>query len=109
MKDLREYTVRTADKMGESAMCLTLFTDEYKKDVGALIQFALAIMMDKPIYLNVKKGTRLPEKVRRVADGIEYFSDTADAMASTTRLLEQAMGVDLSKLKKEKVDPFRKN
>jgi hypothetical protein len=90
-KDLEEYTEKVAKQMGESAICLTLFTEKYSRDPAALIQFALAIMMDKPIYLNVEKGTNVPERVRRLADGIEYFSDPLDAMESTKRLLAQAM------------------
>jgi hypothetical protein len=77
-QDLIEYTEKIAQKMGQSAVCLSLFTDNYKKSPESLLQFAVAIMQDKPIYLLVRQGTEIPEKVRRVADGIEYF-DSLDA------------------------------
>ena len=99
MRDLEEYAERTAAKMGESAMCLTLFTDSYIKDIGATIQMACAIMMDKPIYLCVERGTPVPEKIKRIADGIEYFDGKEDAMRASRVLLEKAME-DLKKVKK---------
>lgn len=91
MRDLEEYTERTAAKMGESAMCLTLFTDSYTKDIGATIQMACAIMMDKPIYLCVEKGTKVPEKIKKIADGIEYFDGKEDAMRASRVLIEKAI------------------
>ncbi len=68
-----EYVEDLVSKMGSSAFVLSLFTEDYKEGIDSLLQFALALMLDKPLYLLVKAGTAIPEKVRRVADGIEYF------------------------------------
>lgn len=78
--------------MGQSAFCLNIFTDDYKKGIDSLLQFAVAIMLDKPIFLLVPHGVAIPEKVKLMADGIEYFEmgnkeSTHDA---TMKLMQQA-------------------
>lgn len=73
--DLEKYVEGMAGQMGDSAICLSLFTEDYKKGLDSMLQFAVAIMLDKPIFLLVKKGTAVPEKVKKLADGIEFFDE----------------------------------
>lgn len=91
--DLEKWIVGMADRMGESAICLSIFTDDYKKGIDSLLQFAVAVMLDKPIFLLVQEGTTIPERVKRVADGIEFYKRDADGSSlkeASTRLLRQA-------------------
>lgn len=90
--DLEKYVNGVTRQMGESAIVLSLFTDDYKKGLDAMIQFSLAIMLDKPIFLLVKKGTVVPDKVKKLADGIEFFDehDKVSFEKATRRLLQLA-------------------
>ena len=91
-KSLVDYVERTAKALKESAVCLSLFTDDYNKGIDAIIQFGLALMLDKPIYLIVAEGTEIPEKVKRVADGIRYFKkdDLESSKLAAAQLLLEA-------------------
>lgn len=91
-KRLKPWVESTAEKMGQSAICMNIFTEDFGKDIGSLIQFSLAVMLDKPIYLLAPEGRKIPELVKKVASGIEfYIPENQDSMhAATHRLLAQA-------------------
>lgn len=89
-QDLEIYVEKTAASMGESAICLSMFTDNYKKGIDSMLQFAIALMLDKPLYLLVREGTTIPAKVRQIADGIEFYKDELDAIEASKRLLKKA-------------------
>jgi hypothetical protein len=78
-------------KMAASAMALVLFTDHYERDPVALMQFALAILLDKPLYLLAPRGRLIPANVRAVAAGIEFY-EPGDEKAAAQRLLAKAIG-----------------
>src|SRR5687767_2186350 len=92
LQELRHYTEKIGKKMGQSAVCMTIFTDAYQKDPMALIQFGLAMMMDKPIYLLVPHGTEIPTKVRAIADRISYYdpNDKETALNADKELFNQS-------------------
>lgn len=87
---LREAVRRNLPPMRESAMFLALFTENYEKDATAVLQFGLAVLLDKPIYLVMPRGTHLPENLRRIAKGIGEYDSIEDCGAVTKRLLEAA-------------------
>ena len=91
-KDLEKRIADISEKMGASAVCLTLFNDSYGKDVDSLLQFALMIMMDKPFFLLVPKASKIPDHVLRMADGIEFYEpgDEASFNSATLKLMTQA-------------------
>jgi hypothetical protein len=95
---MEKWIVSTAQKMGSSAMCLMLFTEDYARGMDFLLQFALAVVMDKPIYLLVEEGVKVPEHVKRVASAIEFYkpNDHQSMNAATTRLLAAATGKGFS-------------
>lgn len=92
VKKLAPFVQDCATKMGQSAICLSLFTDSYGKDVQSVVQFGLAVLLDKPIYLLVAEGVKIPEHVKKVSSGIEFYApqNQESATAATHRLLEQA-------------------
>ena len=83
-----EYVEHIAKGMRQSAVCLTLFTENYKTGTESLLQFALAMMLDKPILLLVKRGTTIPQNVRKVAQRIEFFDEgNPDSLADASKRL----------------------
>lgn len=89
---LEQYVRTTAQRMGESAIVMTIFTKDYAKAIDALLQFSVAIMLDKPIFLLAPEGQDIPQKVRAIAEGIEFYKDgdTKSMEAATTRLMAMA-------------------
>ena len=80
---------KLADAMGRSAVCMTIFTQNYGKDVKSLLELAVAVMMDKPILLLVTEDVKIPDKMRKIADKIEYHDGTeADMKRAATELLK---------------------
>jgi len=90
--ELERFVEHTAEGMRESAIVMTLFSEKYKKGLDSLIQFSLAVMMDKPIFLLVPEGVEVPERLRRIADGIEFFrlEDKASLHEASRRLIAKA-------------------
>ena len=81
----------TLDKLQDSAVFLGIMTTNFEKDALAVLQFGLAVLIDKPIYLVVKKGTYLPENVKRLARGIEEYIGPDDIGPTTKKLLQIAL------------------
>ncbi|HEX4469519.1 MAG TPA: hypothetical protein VH080_08285 [Gemmatimonadaceae bacterium] len=73
MESLVRAALRNYHAMKDSFMVLTIFSADYQKDPVALMQFALAILLDKPIYLAVPNDRPIPANVRAVAAGIEVY------------------------------------
>ena len=68
-----------------------------KKEPAAALQFAAAVLLDKPIYILVPKGEKLPPRVELIANGIEEYTpgDEASLKRATIRLMSKATGVDI--------------
>jgi hypothetical protein len=96
--ELEPWVEGMARNMGESATCLTLFTNNYAKGIDSLLQFAVAVMLDKPIYLMVERGTHLPEHVKKIAAAIEYCEpgDLDSMKRASERLIHIAQQKDFS-------------
>lgn len=95
-RDQKQYIEHLNEKMGASAIVLQTFDprDDYKKDAGFLLQIALSIALDKPLYLLIPEGAEPPKKLKMIADGIEYYKpgDTESSKAATLRLMTAATG-----------------
>jgi hypothetical protein len=90
--DLEKHVEETARKMGDSAICVSIFTKDYKRGIDSLLQFAIAVMLDKPPYLAVPDGVEIPQHVLKIASSIERYQegDMKSFEAATTRLLATA-------------------
>jgi hypothetical protein len=84
----KEYLRKTHEKIEASAVFLSLFTESYKEDPTALVQLVFAMMLEKPIYLLVQKGTKVPKAFEKICDGIEYFETKEDVTKATAKLLK---------------------
>jgi hypothetical protein len=51
------------------------------------MQLGMAVVLDKPIYLIVKRGTPIPKNVRRLAYAIEEFDSLDDIGLTTQKLI----------------------
>lgn len=89
-QSLRDAVRRNLPPMKNSAIFLAIMTDNYERDSLAVLQFGLAVLLDKPIYILVRKGHPIAENVRRLASGIEEYETEEECMTATTRLLTQA-------------------
>ncbi len=87
---LRASVRRNLGRLQESAIFLAVFTTNFEEDAEAVMQFGLAVLLDKPIYLLVKEGTALNANVRRLARGIEAYRSLDDVGLAGQRLLAQA-------------------
>jgi hypothetical protein len=92
-KDEQEWLEAAAKRNGdiikESKVFFSLFTENYEKDPLCILQFGIAILLDKPIYLLVPRGTHLSGNMMRLARGFEYYEagNDEDLKAATARLV----------------------
>jgi hypothetical protein len=75
----------------DSTVFMSIFTESYKSDPTALVQMVFAMMLDKPIYLLVQEGTKIPAAFRKIASGIETFKDETDLHEKTKKLLKDTV------------------
>lgn len=94
MEDLVAAAYRTWDKMQQSNMCCVIFSEGYEKDPLALMQFATAIILDKPIALLAPKGRAIPGNVRALSSAIEVvdFEQEDDVSGGIKRLIKKVRG-----------------
>lgn len=92
LPDVQKYVKSMAEGMDGSAICLTLLTENFERGVDSLLQFAICCMLDKPLFLLVPEGRKIPESVRKIAVAIETFNpnDQASLHLATTKLLSMA-------------------
>lgn len=90
--ELAKWVERTAQMMDRSKICLTIFTENYKNGIDSLLQLSLAMMLDKPIYLLVPEGVKVPEHVKKIASAIEFYQrgNRPSMDAGLSRLLATA-------------------
>lgn len=72
-----------------SEVGLVIFTENYRRDTKALLELAVIIIEDKPMYLLVKRGTILPEKLRYIAVDLEFYDGRSDFDGAATRLVSR--------------------
>ncbi len=90
--ELEKWIEDTAQKMGDSVICLSIFTKDYKRAIDSLLQFAVASMMDKPLYLLAPDNVTIPEHVKKIASAIEFYTEGDDKsfQEASRRLLATA-------------------
>jgi hypothetical protein len=98
LQKFKPWVEKTAAAMHQSAICMNIFTDDYGDDVQSLVQFSLAILLDKPIYLLAPEGRKIPRMVNAIVRGIEFYKpgDKNSMEAATMRILKSAKEMGLS-------------
>ena len=91
---LQAVAKSSGDMIKESKVFLSLFTANYEKDPACILQFGIAVLLDKPILLLVPKGTSIPANIKRLARSYEYYEagNNEDLKAATSRLVKSFMG-----------------
>ena len=88
---IRKAAEETGEQIKVSAMFLSLFTHAYREDPMACLQLGIAVSMDKPIFMMVPEGEKVPESIKLLAKGIEFYDPKVeDSMkAATGRLVDK--------------------
>jgi hypothetical protein len=70
---------------------------DIRREPAAALQFAAAVLLDKPIYVLVPEGEALPPRVQLLATGVEYYTrgDADSLKRATIRLLSKATGIEV--------------
>lgn len=89
MSIYQEYLKDLHEKLLHSGTYLGIFSDDFKENPKCLIEIGMAVMLDKPIYLFVPVGTSIPENMKRLARGIEYYTSEEDIPFLVERLKER--------------------
>lgn len=94
-KDFKAMVERSIEGITDSSTFLAIFTKNYTKDIKAIMQLGLAVVMNKPIFLLVPKSyePQICDNVKRLARAIEYVDDINDGdsvKAAGVRLMNKA-------------------
>lgn len=91
---LRQVAERSGANIEQSGAFLSILSGNYKSDPKAVLEFGIAVLLDKPIYLLIPEGTPIAENVKRLARGVAFFKkeDPDSLKAATERLLGLARG-----------------
>jgi hypothetical protein len=86
----RDSLKENVEKIGNSASFLGMLSGKFDDPLQCM-QFGIAVMLDKPIYLLVAKGVKVPRNLSRMAQKIEYvkWGDTDAMRAAVDRLLKE--------------------
>lgn len=84
----------SASKIEGSQVFLSLFSGNVHKDPLAVLQLGYAVVLNKPLYLAVPIGTRVPEALLLLSRGVEFFdpNDRRDMERATRKLAESWTG-----------------
>ncbi len=75
IKILKEIAEESFKSISGSATFLGICGKQYVKDPVCLIQFALGIFLDRPLFLLIGKGTKPPKRLIRLLDGYEFYEE----------------------------------
>lgn len=89
----KKWMQDTHEKIRGSAVFLSIFTNNYMDDPAALLQLAYAIMLNKPLYFIVPHGTVIPEKIKKIADKLDFFNpdDKQEMQNKVSTMLKEQM------------------
>jgi len=94
--DEQQWVKKVAESSGakiqKSSIFLSLFTENYKSDPVAALQFGIAILLNKPLFFAVERGTVINDNIKGVAHGIEYYdaSDPISLERAVKKLTDKA-------------------
>ena len=99
---LRQFMVKITEQIKSSEIFLTLFTQNYANSPLCLFQLAMAISLDKPIYLLIEEGIMPSTKIMKIIDGWEFFKRNDDADIKRAGKVLFQMAEEKGHLSKEK-------
>lgn len=75
---LKSISQKSADEIAKSTVFLGLCSENYIKDPVCLIQLSLGILMGKPLFLLIAKGSKLSKNLIRILEGYEFYNSDDD-------------------------------
>jgi len=78
LKILENVAKESFGKISESMVFLGLCSENYIDDPICLLQLSISIMLDKPIFLLIEKGVKIPKKLIRLLDGYMFYDKDDD-------------------------------
>ncbi len=66
---------------------LVIWSEHYGKDHKSLLELGAILVADKPMYLLVKRGAFLPERLRYIAADLEFYDGRKDFNTAAARLI----------------------
>lgn len=96
LKKLKTWTRQVTRGQRESAVFMNLWSDTMADDPSSdpvpVMQLGYAMLLDKPIVILAKHGSRIPENVVRAARAVEFYDagNEASIHAATLRALKAA-------------------
>ena len=86
--EMNDFVKKEIAKIESSDVFVSLVTPEYLGDNWqCALEIGIAILLNKPIRLLVKEGTKIPNSLERLAEKIEYFKSEEDIGIVGKRLL----------------------
>jgi len=76
-------------KIKSSEIFLSLYNSNMGNEAIPAMQLGIAILLGKPLYVLAKKGDTIPEKLKQIADHIEYYAGDADLNDAVTRMFKE--------------------
>lgn len=73
LEHLKEAAKGSMKKIGDCAVFMGICSDNYADDPVCLMQLALALLLDKPIFLLFQQGVVIPKNLIRCLEGYEYY------------------------------------
>lgn len=89
LDQMRKATKESAEKIKNSALFLTLITENFFRDPIAMIQLGLAIMLDKPIVIVTVDNTAVPKHLALIAKSIHKFENTKELDEGIRKILNE--------------------
>lgn len=101
-KELKAFIDKNLTQIESSEVFLSLFTTSFEKSPLCMLQFSLAIFLDKPIYLLVEEGVMPSAKLLKLVNGWEFFKrhDQGSLGKATKVLMDMAKAQGYLKEKK---------
>ena len=86
---LKAVAKESYNKIFKSATFLGICSENYFDDPICLIQLSIAILSNKPLFLLIAKGVKVPKKLIRILDGYEFYieGDTKSFEEASVKLL----------------------
>ena len=95
LREVAESSYKGIKESGcQCVLFLAIGSNDYHKNPVPLIQFAIAMFLDKPIGFLSIKGAKIPENIKKIAYIEECDDNKKSVEAATKRLLKRMEMID---------------
>lgn len=91
-EEFMQSAKRNIEKIDQSRIFFSLYSEDCPKDISVMIQMGAAIMMGKPIALLALRGVKISEHLLNIAFHIEYLDkpDAESIQTASKKILDAA-------------------